>query len=161
MGYSYTRTSSGRSALSCDGCGGTDGTRKRVCIYTVTSASQRQGGPRHTLPYCKAPALCSACLKDEGGIRGVHGDRCRDGAAASQAADDAEQALIDSGAYLRRSACTTPDGMVEVLFRGPGDDLVLLMSKSVYRAIPLLTPATPDDYRAIGEVIDPSTSEAA
>jgi hypothetical protein len=159
MGYGYGRTASGRSALSCDNCGSLEGTRKRVCVYTVLMAAD-DNGRRHSLPYCPAPALCSACLKAEGGIRGVHGDSCRDGAAASQAGYDAEQAVLDSGAYLRRAAWGSgthapgvPEGMVGVLFRnGAGEEDAFVMPTAAYHAIPLGVPATPDDYRPFGEL---------
>lgn len=83
MGYSYGRTASGRSGLSCDSCGSVGQTRKRVCPYTVLSSSSHSA-KRFAVPYSPAPALCPACFKAEGGIRGVHGQDCKDGAAAAQ-----------------------------------------------------------------------------
>lgn len=154
MGYSYGRTASGRSALSCDNCGGVGDTRKRVCPHKVLCSSHRIGGQRHALPYCPAPAVCSACWKTLGGNAVLHGEKCREGAAASQALSDAEQALIDAGAALRRAAWgdwqgPVPKGMVGVLFSGPAGDEAHLVTKAAYDAIPIGVPATPDDYRAL------------
>lgn len=54
-------------------------------------------GPWVALPYCIAPALCEDCYAAAGGLDGIHGDRCRGGAAASQAeAYDIERQL-DAG----------------------------------------------------------------
>lgn len=37
-----------------------------------------------------------------------------------------------------------------MLFRSSAGEVAFLMSKETYDAIPTLTPATPDDYRAAG-----------
>jgi hypothetical protein len=54
---------------------------------------------------------------------------------------------------VRCSALGLPDGRIHVLFNVPNkrDDVVgFFMSKETYDAIPLLVPATPDDYREHG-----------
>lgn len=123
MGYSYTRS----GALVCDGCGSSGGVRKRRCPYTVTGTSERSpsGSRSAALPYCPPPAYCPACYRERGGLRGVHGARCREGAASMQAADDARQARLDAGDLGVVSASGAsrynpdiPPGWVKVTFGG-------------------------------------------
>lgn len=93
MGYSYDQ----QRRLACDRCGSGGHTRKRKCPYTVTSSAAHGGD---TLPYCSPPALCPDCYRQEGGLRGVHGERCREGAANLQREEDAIQARLDKGDAL-------------------------------------------------------------
>ena len=88
MGYSTDWT--GR--LACDSCGHSGGVRKRRCPYKV----DHHDGTA-PLSYCMAPALCDACYKAEGGLRGVHGERCRENAAKAQEMADAEHARLVAG----------------------------------------------------------------
>jgi hypothetical protein len=111
MGYSY-----GRGGLCCDKCGGEGSTRKRHCRYQVTSKGVQP------LPYCYPPALCPPCYAAEGGMAGVHGARCKDGAAAAQRADDVVVARLKAGEYQVAAAWgdwdkDTPAGMVRVIAR--------------------------------------------
>ncbi|ANA86334.1 hypothetical protein SEA_LOZINAK_178 [Gordonia phage Lozinak] len=116
MGYS-TDT---RGRLCCDSCGQSGGVRKRKCKYKVTADNQRSAN-RHVLHYCYPPALCQACYRKEGGINGVHGESCRDGAASSQAEYDRKQELLDAGKHMVVAAYgswqdSVPEGMVGVHF---------------------------------------------
>lgn len=125
MGYCFDY----RGRLSCDSCGAAGGVRKRKCAYKVRSASHLGEAHRGSLPYCPAPALCGACYKKHGGLRGVHGEICRDGAAASQAREDAIQARFDAGDQLARSAFGSwheevPKSKVGVIFSGGAKRLV-------------------------------------
>lgn len=119
MGYGYAVSDSGRYALACDGgcgrAGSAQSVRKRPCPHKVSHDGFK-------LPYCPAPALCSACYKRHGGLRGVHGENCREGAAASQAREDAKQAKLASGEKEVKAAwgswqSNVPDGKVGIVVR--------------------------------------------
>lgn len=123
MGYSYGYTETGRQALACDQCGTVGGVRKRKCPYMVLTDSSR--GPRVKIHYCYPPALCGGCYKAAGGLRGVHGQQCADGAAQSQAEDDANQAKLDAGDLIVLAAWgdwqdKVPEGKTGVLFGAYG-----------------------------------------
>lgn len=116
MGYCYDY---GTNRLSCDNCGHSGGVRKRSCKFKVlTSATRGQG--RYTLNYCYPPAYCAACYKLRGGVK-LH-DKCREGAARSQATYDAEQARLEAGDAMitcRRgshSRNNVPTGQYEATF---------------------------------------------
>jgi hypothetical protein len=118
MGYSY-EARTGR--LCCDRCGKPGGVRKRSCPYKVLGHSLN--GPRHTLPYCMPLALCGGCYTAMGGQNGVHGDKCRQAAAASQAEDDAIEAALDAGESFSVAAwgdweTSVPAGQVGLKFVG-------------------------------------------
>jgi hypothetical protein len=134
MGYGFGYSNSGRMALSCDSCGKVGGVRKRKCPYKVSHDG-------YQLPYCPAPALCSDCYKSHGGLRGVHGDACKQGAAASQAEEDAKQAKLAAGDMQPVSAWGdwqegVPAGMVGVLYRGLNDAAYYLLPKEAYESRP-------------------------
>lgn len=137
MGYSYGYTDSGRQALCCDQCGKPGGARKRDCVFKVLSSAIT--GPRHSLHYCYAPALCGPCLKALGGSRKLH-EQCAEGAAASQAQSDAAQALIDSGVPIRIYAIgrddDVPEGKCKVGFQTKeGVKSEYLVDLAEYRAV--------------------------
>jgi hypothetical protein len=122
MGYCFDY----RGRLACDGCGIAGGVRKRRCAYKVDG-----------VPYCPAPALCPDCYKQHGGLRGVHGDECRDGAAQSQARADADKARIAAGDFKSRSAFgdwheLVPENKVGLLFYGQGDPFGILVDDADY-----------------------------
>jgi hypothetical protein len=128
MGYGYARSASGRYALACDGgcgrAGSAQGVRKRPCPH---KAAYYQYGRRYELPYCPAPALCSACYKRHGGLRGIHGESCREGAAASSAKAEEKQARLDAGEKISEAAwgswCeSVPEGKVGLVFQGKVGD---------------------------------------
>jgi hypothetical protein len=135
MGYSYGRNGRGNMVLSCDGCGDLGGVRKRTCPYEVLTDSSR--GPRARLRYCYPPALCGGCYSACGGLRGVHGARCRDGAASSQEEYDARQAKLDAGELMVMAAWGdwqkgVPDGLVGVVFRGADQEAWRLVPEAAY-----------------------------
>jgi hypothetical protein len=110
----YLRDARGR--LCCGECGVAGGVRKRPCPYKVTSSRVR--GTQLTLPYCSPPAYCADCYRRRGGLRGVHGEECRDGAAAMQERDDAERARLESGDSVVISACSGPHSLYPSLRPG-------------------------------------------
>lgn len=119
MGYSYDMN----NRLCCDGCSRSGGVRKRKCPHMVLTDSSR--GPRIEIHYCYPPALCDDCYRSRGGLRGVHGQHCADGAAASQAEYDADQAKLDAGDLMVLAAWgdwqdKVPEGMVGVKFGAYG-----------------------------------------
>jgi hypothetical protein len=143
MGYGYGWTSSGRQGLSCDGCGTVGGVRKRRCPYKVLGDSLRSPR-RYELDYSPAPALCSECYKKHGGLRGVHGEECREGAVKSQAKYDAIEAGLDAGESFVIAAYGSwaegvPQGQVKVLFRGRAGETEMLMPEALYEQRPTQT----------------------
>lgn len=133
MGYCYEAYGSRR--LCCDKCGQPGGVRKRKCPYTVLGDSLR--GARQALPYCYPPALCAACYAALGGLRGLHGASCAEGAAASQAEADAIEAALDAGESLSIAAWgdwepSVPTGMVGVAFSGRAGEIYRLMAEADY-----------------------------
>jgi hypothetical protein len=139
MGYSYERID-GRNVLCCDNCGN-PGARKRPCPYKVIPSTFKQGGiqRRASLPYCPAPALCETCWKKYGPGSTLHA-RCRVGARASQAKYDAQQAKLDSGAFVLSAgwgdwADNVPPGMVGALFENrTADEARYLIPAAEYEA---------------------------
>ncbi|SUA03097.1 Uncharacterised protein [Mycolicibacterium fortuitum] len=125
----------GRGRLVCDKCGQSGDTQERTCPYTVLGNSLN--GPRVALPYCIAPALCEDCYDAAGGRDGIHGDRCRDGAAASQAEADQIEAQLDAGESFAVDAvgdwdATVPTGMVGVTFVGRAGNTYRLIPAAAY-----------------------------
>lgn len=115
MGYCYT--ASGK--LVCDGCGRDGGVRRRTCPHTVLCDSLR--GARSRLPWCSAQALCKDCYAARGGLRGLHGTRCEQGAREDQAEADAIEAALDAGEAFVLAAwgdwqAGVPQGQAGVLF---------------------------------------------
>jgi hypothetical protein len=113
--------------LACDRCGGTSAVKIRECHYRVMGHSLT--GPRVTLPYCVAPALCAYCFSElaENGL--VHGEQCRAGAQASQRHADAVEAQLDAGDCLPVAVWgdeephpQVPHGWVGVMFRSRAGD---------------------------------------
>jgi hypothetical protein len=108
MGYCYDM----RGRICCDACGDSGQTRKRTCPHKV---SYPNGG---SLPYCPAPALCSACYEKHKAT--LHQD-CKEGAAKSTARYAAEAARVQSGDPQVKAAFgdwheKVPKGFVGVLF---------------------------------------------
>lgn len=132
MGYSY-ETATGR--LCCDACGNAGAVRRKRCPHD----------------WCQPIALCPAC-RALPRFRGsawaaMHADCATSQTAATERAARAAE-LLDAGAYLRVSALGDREqDRVHVIFRNrEGDEIGRYMTREQYRAIPLLTPATPDDY---------------
>ena len=94
MGYSFDF----RGRMCCDSCGNPGGVRRRTCPHRVR---YHDGG---SAPYCYPPALCSACYAKHGGLRGVHGERCRDGAGEAQVREDRIGAKLAAGEIQVRAA---------------------------------------------------------
>lgn len=118
-------------AIVCDKCGQPGGVRKRQCPYLIAFAD---GGKVH---YCIPPALCAACYRDLGGLHGIHGERCREGAARAQEREDQRMERLASGAFEVRVAWgdwheAVPVGMTGVVFRGLGGDVARLIPAASY-----------------------------
>lgn len=135
MGYSFD--SCGR--LSCDNCGAAEGTtRKRRCPSG----------------YCPSWALCPTCWKtvrQAGTWKDGH-KHCAAAHARYVSHDANRRELLTRGLYLRNSAMLHRDGhLTRVLFaNAQGHTVGFDMAPATYQAIPMLTHATPDDYRAHG-----------
>lgn len=134
MGYSYEAYGSRR--LCCDQCGQPGGVRKRKCTYKVLSDSLR--GRRTWMHYCSAPAVCGPCLAKLGGNKALHAG-CAEGAAASQAADDAIEAKLDAGDSLVIAGYGSwsegvPEGMTGACYSGRAGKTWVLMPSERYKA---------------------------
>lgn len=135
MGYTYEKNyETGRWLLCCDICGKAGGVRKHRCPYG----------------YCPSLALCSSCAKTHKPQPKNH-QRCKIAAAEFQAQRERRQILINDGYMLRCSAINTDAG-VKVTFRGNKGKSEYLMTKETYRSIPLLFPATIENFMDYGEV---------
>lgn len=138
MGYSYGYNERGNLVLACDHCGEVGGVRKRTCPEKVTGDSLRtSGGRRPTFAYCYPPALCGECYKTLGGKNGVHGERCKQGAAKAQAEYDAIEEALDAGEMFVVAAYgdwhrDVAEGYVLVTFKGRDDEASVLMRKDEY-----------------------------
>lgn len=107
MGYSY-----GSRGRCCDNCGRDGGTRLRTCPHRV----EYFDGTR-ALPYCPAPALCSACYAEHKPT--LHQD-CAEGARLST---ETNRRIADRKAAGERQVKAawgdwhdeTPAGMVRVV----------------------------------------------
>lgn len=141
MGFCYTR--SGR--LCCDYCGAA-GAKKYRCPYG----------------YCPPVAACEACRETKTAQFSAAFHRelgCKAAHEKFQADLSDRSAMLAAGKSLRCAAAGDNAGNVHVLFRKQDDSTVgWLMTSETYAAIPLLTNATPDDYRRHGELTEaPST----
>lgn len=160
MGYSY-----GAGGLCCDGCGAagkTAGTRKRTCPHKVLSNSL--WGARVSMNYCYPPALCKACYAKEGGMKGVHGAKCTEGAAALQAGDDAVEAGLEAGESFVVAAFGSwhedvPEGMTGVAFNGRAGKVTVLVPAGAYD--PSAKPRLSDYPEAIPMSALPGTKQVA
>ena len=144
MGYCFDY----KGRLVCDDCGAYGSVRKRKCSFKVLGDSLH--GPRHALPYCYPPALCSECFKKHGGTKGIHAG-CRDGAEASQAEADKIERLLDEGDFLPVSAYgdwheAVPEGKVGVKYRGRSGERYVLLDKADYEGRPVLSSVNHEDW---------------
>jgi hypothetical protein len=141
MGYSYSIDPRTRyKALDCDVCGRPGGVRKVPCPFG----------------YCPAIAICPACRSKhpEYTSKASHQKQgCEKRHLEFQRREAREKQLLAQGKYLRCSALGHGD-KVKVIFRGNAGEKACLMSQEIYRAIPLGTPATVDDYKKLGKVIE-------
>lgn len=123
MGYSYTMS----GALCCDNCGKSGRVKKIPCPHGS----------------CPSAALCPKCQKTVT-IPHTH---CAAFAADMRAREAREAEIVATGGALRCSAMQAGPGRVHVLFRTSTGTVGYYMTDAAYKAIPLLHPATPDDYR--------------
>lgn len=143
MGYSYC----GRK-LCCDMCG-QPGARKYKCPFG----------------YCQAIALCPECAKSEKGKKARSKDYhretgCEKAAIEFLAVMNKEKVLLAQGKAVRCAALGSDHGAVHVLFKkADGTCVGYYMSKQAYDSIPLGTPATPEDYTALGRLLEPAPSD--
>lgn len=139
MGYCYKG-----NRLCCDVCGKADGTtRRHRCPYG----------------YCPSIAACPECRKAHAEkFRAKAHVKCKTGSEELNARWAREKSLVESGIPVRCSAMSVEsDGKeaVHVLFRvKDGSCVGYYMKPDTYDAIPLGTPATPEDYRRHGELVE-------
>ena len=142
MGASYSLNyQTGRFCRACDSCGSIDKVRVVKCPHG----------------WCPPIALCPEC-KATGKFTGK--DKHVDCLTASIESDKKEaerKALLEAGVPLRCSAMQTKDGSkVHVLFQTAysrdSETIGYYMTKEIYHAIPLLDNASPENYRAFGEI---------
>ncbi len=134
MGYSFDM----RGRLACDICGQCGDSRKIKCPSG----------------WCQAVAQCKAC-RDSGALLTKHPDyhaNCARSSAESKARREREVAILEAGGALRCSAFRMADDRTRVIFRSKTGEFGFDMASATYNAIPLLVPATPDDYRKHGEL---------
>lgn len=140
MGYSYSM----KGRLCCDSCGTDVAVRKVKCPFG----------------HCPAIAACPDCRKKHGwGTRAKHiAAGCDVGAAKFAAWMDEKARRLEAGEYLRCSALGMGDDWVHVLFDNKIRHTIgYYMSHKAYDSIPLLTWASPADYRRVsGEAIHPA-----
>lgn len=136
MGFCYEN-----GKLCCDICGHA-GARKCRCPHG----------------YCQSVACCTSekCKANLAEHRRTHcAIECKRLHAEFVETEARKAEMLSRGLFLRRAAVGV-DGFrncVRVWFRnGQGAELVRFMAGQTYRALDLLDLATPDDYRAIGEV---------
>ncbi len=145
MGYCYEHRT---NRLCCDRCGQAGGVIKRQCPHG----------------YCPSPALCRKCNAEvrADGTWKKHHANCKAGHDAFVARENAVKALLAHGAYVRCSALNAANGLVQVLFENQaGETIGRYVSRETYDAIPLMEPATPEDYARFGVVTEaPETFES-
>jgi hypothetical protein len=138
MGYCYDH----HGRLCCDICGEAGGARKYACPFG----------------YCQATAACKKCRAEKASHFGTAAHReygCERAHKRFAAQNARRAALLEAGHPVRCSALVAGTNGVHVLFDYQDRRTVgYYMSHATYDAIPLLEPATPDDYRAHGELRD-------
>ena len=141
MGYCYEAKT---GALCCDVCDHAGGVRKFPCPFN----------------YCQAIALCPAChtAHPEYTSKAHHRERgCERYSREFHQLEAKRQELIRQGHFVRCSALIHPEMTVaeniKVIFQGKDVEQAYFMSESTYHAIPLLVPATVEDYQQHGRVI--------
>jgi hypothetical protein len=144
MGYCYHRNYNGRYTLCCDICG----------------ESAATGHPARKYPcpfgYCQPLAACAKCRKEKAHLFGkphhrLHG--CEAAHIQFVATEENKRRIVDAGGFIRVAALNAGDKGVHVIFRGKTSEVAFYMPHEAYDAIPLLAPATPDDYRKYGALI--------
>lgn len=135
MGYSYISA----GALCCDYCGSSQGVKRYKCPFG----------------YCPATAACPDCRSKhaEKLSRAAH-DTCRILDEVYRNRNAETVARTAAGEFLRCSALAVrfTARSVRVLFRGAAGMQGFTMHKETYDKIPLLDPASPDDFRKYGEL---------
>ncbi len=138
MGYCYgTNYKTGRIALSCDFCGRSDGTTKKIlCPHG----------------YCSPLAVCPTCKVVGKHIHNEKGEdihtRCKIQSELYNKKLSEKQLLLDSGEWLRVSALSTDDDRVHVIFRnGKGEEIGRYMRHETYDKLGIGT--TLKDYEAL------------
>lgn len=134
MGYCYFASGPNSGKRICECCQVNPG-RLRKCPYG----------------YCQSPAVCTACWPiRKGEIKNHCFDHCKPASERFAAREAQQKALLAAGNSLRVSAMSTSDGRVHVIFRnGSGQETGFYMQAATYDAIPMLEPATREQYEAI------------
>jgi hypothetical protein len=135
MGFCYDN----RGRLVCDICGAAPAKKYR-CPFG----------------YCQATAACEKCRKERAELFGKPHHRehgCEANHNRYVAQERKKKELLERGEAVRCSALGNGDDRVHVLFRLRGEGTIgFYMATATYHAIPMLEPATPNDYRQHGEL---------
>ena len=84
---------------------------------------------------------------------------CETQAKTARQRDAEQQALLDSGNYVRTSALAH-NGRVKVVFRNSaGATRAFWMPSEAYHAIPLMQPVTPAHFKEHGEVSEAKNTD--
>lgn len=146
MGYCYDART---GKLCCDVCDSSEEVKKYKCPFG----------------WCQAIALCAECRKKHPEYvskeyHRKHGCEQSHQEAVRQKAE--YQALLNAGKFVRCSALShseRPDLNVKVIFRGRSGEEAYWMSHKTYDSIPILTNATPADFRKHGRLIKAATTD--
>ena len=139
MGFTTTTNEKGKQVFCCDKC---DEHPARV----------------HKCPhnYCQRYYFCSKCWNEIKGVKwGEIHAKCEKSSNEYEARKIQEKELLDSGKFIRCSAIGLDsggdiNGDVQVWFRNKeGMEISFIMTTTAYRSIPLITPATVEDYQRI------------
>lgn len=143
MGFITTINHNGREVYACE-CGGKGCTR-----YPAKA---------HHCPHkwCQRWYFCANCWQTIKPRWCKQHESCKQSSDASKVRDTRRATLFDEGHFVRRSALgheTDSGYMVKVFFNSKdGKKVCYWMSKATYDTIPLLAPASLQDYQTQGAV---------
>jgi hypothetical protein len=134
--------------------------RKLVCDACSTAGAIKVRCPFN---WCQPTALCRACRagkckgfgsKNPVTVAKFH-PTCEAASRHFKAQQDRAAALLAEGKAVRCSALNADGGSkVHVLFKkADGTCIGRYMSPAAYGSIPILEPATPEDYEALGGIL--------
>ena len=134
MGYCYFASGPNSGERICECCQVNPG-RLRKCQYG----------------YCQSPAVCPACWPiRKGEIKNYCFEHCKPASERFAALEAKRSELLAAGHYIRVAAMSVSDGRVHVIFRnGAGQEIGCYMLASTYDAIPMLEPATREQYELV------------
>jgi len=151
MGFVYAvNPATGKECLCCDFCGKWKGD---IGIQWVKKIRCPHG-------WCQSYATCSECYKKKMHKKAndYHRDcKVQSDEYAKQEAKKRE--LLDSGRFVRCAALAHDGEWVKVLFRGLVGERAFFMKRETYNAIPLLEPATYENFAEFGNIYEASNTD--